>query len=74
MVQWADNPFGGYVCIQNTPNRANPMPKPPFSWPEHESEQNGKMNYSLTKWQNELQFRQSGPQLGKMFEKWTKKF
>ena len=37
-------------------------PKHPFSWPEFE---NG---------QNKLTFGQFGPQLGKIFQKWTKKF
>ena len=37
-------------------------PKHPFSWPELESGQ------------SELQSGQFGPQLGKMFEKWAKRF
>ena len=51
--------FLGYVHAQNTPN---PTPKQPFSWPELESGQ------------NELPSVQPRPQLGKMFEKWTKLF
>ena len=53
------NPFWGYVRTQNAPN---PTPKQPFSWPELESGQ------------NELPSVQPRPQLGKMFEKWTKLF
>ena len=37
-----------------------PTPEHPFSWPELESEQ------------NELLSGQTGPQVGNMFEKWTK--
>ena len=55
----ATQPFRGYVRTQNTPK---PNPKYPFSLPELESGQ------------NELQPGQPGPQLGKMFEKWTKLF
>ena len=50
------------VRIQNTPNRANLTPKHPFSWPELEGGR------------NELPSGQNGPQLSKMFEKWTKLF
>ena len=53
------HPWWGYVHTQNTPK---PTPKHPFSWPELES------------WQHELLSGQFGPQLGKMFEKWAKRF
>ena len=48
------NPFWEYVRTQDTPN---PTPKHSLSWHELESGQ------------NELQSGQTGPQLGKMFEK-----
>ena len=53
------NTFRGYVSTQNTPK---PTPKHPFSWPELESGQ------------NELPSGQTGPQVGKFFEKWAKLF
>ena len=53
------NSFQGHVQKQNTPN---PTPKHHFSWPELESGQ------------NVLPSEQTGPQLGKFFEKWTKPF
>ena len=52
-------PLLGYVCTQDTPN---PTPKHHFSWPELESGQ------------NQLSSEQNRPQLGKMFEKWAKRF
>ena len=53
------HPFHGHVHTQNTPK---PTPKHLISCPELESGQ------------NETQSGQSGPHMGKMFEKWAKLF
>ena len=52
-------------------NTANPTQKHPISWPELES---GPIELQLESGQIELQPGQPGPQLGNIFEKWTKLF